>query len=667
MRLASRHLAAFLFCSTALSLPLAAEQADDTLWLGQIVIGHAEDGTPILAGENATHLTGDDLRGATSTSDVDGLLRVQTSVFTQKDPGNPGVSVNIRGFEGSGRVAMSLDGVPQTFRLTGHAAQGYVFVDENLLSGIDITRGPVTGLGGSGIAGSANFRTLEPGDVLTEGQTQGGLVRLDHASNGDTISGMAAAAMKAGRFDALAAISRHSGDSYEDGDGIEVANTGTDISSALLKLGYDLTETQRLTFSLMRYETDFFATSYFQHLTNDVAKIGYHYDPGSSLIDLRVNAYAAKTETDWLRGSSPSASAVGRNMSTTTRGLDVTNTSELSFGGWRLTSVNGIEASQDSLGGTKGGVNPTTGKARRLSAFSENAFVQGKWEITAGLRANSYRLDGEASKGTIDIKNSSLDPKLTLAYQATDWVQPYVTLSRAMRSPTLQETMLGGSHPGGGVGMIANPRLEAETEEGVELGFTLDRAGLFAEGDRLSGRVNYYNMEVENYIVSSMAFTNAFGQTGAAFVNVPGTTETEGVEIELDYAHRAFDLGLSYTHNSSHLPSQTPGLGAGQYLPDDTVSVRLSRDFMADRLTVGAQYTHVSGGLFTDAYTSTPYQKDDSYELVDLFASYDVTDDAVIYAKVTNLFDEVYAPWLSASATENGQGRTLHVGTSVRF
>ena len=42
-------------------------------------------------------------------------------------------------------------------------------------------------------------------------------------------------------------------------------------------------------------------------------------------------------------------------------------------------------------------------------------------------------------------------------------------------------------------------------------------------------------------------------------------------------------------------------------------------------------------------------------------------EDAVIYAKVTNLFDEVYAPWLSASATENGQGRTLHVGTSIRF
>jgi hemoglobin/transferrin/lactoferrin receptor protein len=88
---------------------------------------------------------------------------------------------------------------------------------------------------------------------------------------------------------------------------------------------------------------------------------------------------------------------------------------------------------------------------------------------------------------------------------------------------------------------------------------------------------------------------------------------------------------------------------------------------MADRLTVGAQYTYVSGGLFTDTYTSTPYQKDESYELVDPFASYDLTEKAVLYAKVTNVFDEVYAPWLSASASENGQGRTLHVGTSLRF
>jgi hemoglobin/transferrin/lactoferrin receptor protein len=667
MRLASRQLAAFVLCTPALSLPLAAQEIDDTTYLGQIVIGHAEDGTPIFAGENATHLGAEDLRGVASAADVDGRLRGETSVFTQKDPGNPGVAVNIRGFEGSGRVAMSIDGVPQTYRLTGHAAQGYVFVDENLLAGVDVTRGPVTTAGGSGFAGAADFRTLEASDVLKAGATQGGLTRLSYGENGATASGMVAAAVQTERFDALLALSRHSGEDYEDGNDVPVANTAQDISSGLLKLGYTVSDSQRLTFSLMRYETDFFATSYFQHLTNDVAKIGYRYDPGNPLIDLRVNAYVGRTETEWLRGASSSATAVGRLMSTRTTGFDATNTSEFGFGDWRLISANGLEAAQDRLGGSAGGVNPTSGKAERISAFSENVFVNGKWEITAGLRANSYSLEGAASRGAIDIDNSSLDPKLTLAYQATDWFQPYVTLSRAMRSPTLQETMLGGTHPGGGVGMIANPELQAETEQGYELGFNLTREGLLSRGDRLSGRVNYYHMDVDNYVVSTLSFTNAFGQTGAAFVNVPGTSRTEGVEVELAYSHPAFDLGLSYTHNSSDLPSQMPGLGAGQYLPDDTVSLRLSRQMLEDRLTLGVQTNYVSGGLFTDTYTTTPYQKDDSYQLVDLYASYAVTEDAVVYAKVTNVFDEVYAPWLSASASENGQGRTLYLGTTLRF
>ncbi|AOZ69141.1 hypothetical protein LPB142_07235 [Rhodobacter xanthinilyticus] len=664
MRLTARHLAAFLLTSTALSAPLGAQSLDGPTYLGQIVIGYAEDGTPIFAGENATHLGEADLRGATSTTDLDGLLRQQTSVFTQKDPGNPGLAVNIRGFEGSGRVAMSVDGVPQSYRLTGHSAQGFTFVDENFVTGVDITRGPVTATGGSGYAGAVDFRTIEAGDVLKDGASRGALLRFDYADNGEAASGMAATAMKAGRLDMLLALSRHTGDDYEDGADTPVANTYQDISSQLFKLGYDLSDAQRIGLSVMHYETDFFATSYRQALSNDIAKLSYRYAPGDGRVDLRLNAYTGKTETDWIAGT---GSAVGRVMSTRTTGFDATNTSEFALGAWALTSANGFEAAQDRLGGTAGGVNPTSGTARRAAVFSENVFRNGPWEITAGLRGASYRLEGQASQGAIDIDNSSLDPKLTLAYQLTPALQPYLTLSRAMRAPTLQETMLGGTHPGGGIGMIANPALEAETEEGFEIGFNIDREGLFAAGDRLSGRVNYYDMSVENYIVTSMAFTNAFGQTGAAFVNVPGTSKTKGLELELAYGWQSYDLGLSYTHNDSTLPSQMPGLGAGQYLPDDTLSLRLSKRLMEDRLTLGAQYNYVSGGLFTDTYTSTPYQKDTSYELVDLFASYAVTEDALVYAKVTNLFDETYVPWLSASATENGQGRTFHIGTSLRF
>ncbi|MDP3340406.1 TonB-dependent receptor domain-containing protein [Frigidibacter sp.] len=663
MRPSNRHLAAVLLGTTCLTLAAAPLAAQETIQLDTIVIvGYDEDGAPIFAGENTTSLDADDLQSGVGVTDVNSILRRQTSVFTQQDPGNPGIAVNLRGFEGSGRVAMSVDGVPQQFRLTGHAAQSAAFVDENFLSGVEIIRGAVTTTGGTGIAGSVNLSTIDAKDVVRDGQKFGGISRLTYGDNGENHSGMAAIAYRDDRFDMLLGYSRHLSEDYEDGDGDTVANTDEDVVSTLFKLGYNIDASQRVTFMASRYDTSFFATSYDQELTSDIYKLGYSYDAGDNLIDLKANLYRADTETEWVGGT---GSYVGRKLSTETTGFDLTNTSRFAFGNWSLTSINGLEISQDDLGGKDGGVNPTDGTADRASIFSENIFVNGKWELTAGLRANEYALDGEASQGEIDITNRSVDPKLTVAYRVTDWLQPYATVSRTMRSPTLQETMLGGTHPGGGTSMIANPELEAETSQGYEIGFNLDSADLFASGDSLTGRVNYYRMDVDDYVVTAFGFRNAFGQVGTAFANVDGTSETSGVEVELAYSYRQLDLGLSYTKNDSDIPSQTPGLGAGQYLPDSTLSASIAGRFLQDRMTLGAEYSFVSGGLYTGLYQQVPVQRDDSYELVDLFASYKLNDSVQLNAKIENAFDTDYTPWLSSG--EKGQGRTLYVGTSLQF
>ena len=94
-------------------------------------------------------------------------------------PQNPGLAVNIRGFEGSGRVNTMIDGVRQNFRFTGHEAQGFTYIDPSLVAGIDIARGAVSTAGGAGaLAGAANFRTLDVEDILRPGQTMGGLTSL---------------------------------------------------------------------------------------------------------------------------------------------------------------------------------------------------------------------------------------------------------------------------------------------------------------------------------------------------------------------------------------------------------------------------------------------------------------------------------------------------------
>jgi hemoglobin/transferrin/lactoferrin receptor protein len=227
--------------------------------------------------------------------------------------------------------------------------------------------------------------------------------------------------------------------------------------------------------------------------------------------------------------------------------------------------------------------------------------------------------------------------------------------------------MLGGTHPGGGIGMIANPELQPEQSTGLELGFNLDRTGIFTGDDRLQGRVNFYRMDVKNYVTASYpgSFTNAFGDTGIAFVNLPGTAETRGFEVEIAYGIGAFDLALAYTRNMSDMPSQIPGLGAGQYLPDATVTLTVAGHFLEDRLTIGGQYNYVSGGLYAKLYDPATYSTDQSYDLVDLFASYRVSDNFTINARIENLFDKTYVPWLSLS--ENAPGRTAYIGGEIRF
>ncbi len=659
--------------STAIALGLAllghAAQAEEpAILLDAVIIGYAEDGTPITAGSNTTGLEEEDLTAQGGTMAIDDVLRTQTSVFTQHDPANPGVAVNIRGFEGSGRVSSMVDGVPQNFRFTGHAAQGLTYVDENLLAGIDITRGATTTTGGSGIAGSVNFRTISARDVV-EGEGFGGLLRFSYGTNTANKSSMISTAYADDTAEALVAFSRHVSDNFEDGDGVTRSFTDKDNWSGLVKLGYQIDDRQKVSFSAMRYSGDFAANSYEQTVESDTFTFGYGFDAGDGLINLDVNLYLANIENEYLAyvGTSPfGGGSVGRIMQTRTTGFNATNISEFAPGLWDVVSINGVEYSRDKLSGSNAGVNPANGDARRMAVFSENIFTTGAWEITAGLRYDSYALEGSTTSGTLDASHSSINPKLTVAYWATDWFQPYATISRASRAPTLQETMLGGTHPGGGAGgMVGNPELRPEISTGYELGFNIERSGFLQEGDRLSGRVNYYRMNVEDYVIATPGFTNAWGATGYAFTNVPGTTRTSGVEVQLDYEAELYDLGFSFTKNDSKLPAQLAGLGTGQYLPDSNWSLRAARHFLDDTLTIGGQYSYTSGGLYTAPYTGVAVQRDSSYELVDLFATYEINESFTVHAKVSNLFDETYVPWLGDDQT--GPGRSFYIGGEARF
>jgi hemoglobin/transferrin/lactoferrin receptor protein len=108
------------------------------------------------------------------------------SVTAPERGDNPGTSINIRGLQDFGRVATLVDGVPQDFQRSGHFANGQFYLDPELVGGVDIARGPVANIFGSGaIGGVAAFQTKDINDILLPGEIAALQTHAMYGSNGN--------------------------------------------------------------------------------------------------------------------------------------------------------------------------------------------------------------------------------------------------------------------------------------------------------------------------------------------------------------------------------------------------------------------------------------------------------------------------------------------------
>ena len=95
------------------------------------------------------------------------VLQDVPGVTMQMSPSDPGQSINIRGLQDFGRVNVLVDGARQDYQISGHNANGTFYLDPMFVSDIDIVRGPISNIYGSGaIGGVASFTTRGVDDVL---------------------------------------------------------------------------------------------------------------------------------------------------------------------------------------------------------------------------------------------------------------------------------------------------------------------------------------------------------------------------------------------------------------------------------------------------------------------------------------------------------------------
>ncbi|MDN3518489.1 TonB-dependent hemoglobin/transferrin/lactoferrin family receptor [Aquisalimonas lutea] len=262
------------------------------------------------------------------------------SMFSEQDPA---LSVNIRGMQDFGRVNMMIDGARQNFQISGHQQRnGQMYIDPELLAEVQVDKGPSSGVHGAGaIAGSANFRTIGPYDVILPGNSAGlrlrGTTGLGEYANGTEFIGSAAAAYATDSFDVLLARSGQEFGEYEPGDNGElgtdrrvgdsdrqkqtaVRESGRSSRSTLAKIGVMPTDFQRFELSYLDTGMEHSSsratftefnqggdTLYERTGSNDVTSrtstLGYEYAPPTGLVDLSAQLYYVTTYMDQERSA----------------------------------------------------------------------------------------------------------------------------------------------------------------------------------------------------------------------------------------------------------------------------------------------------------------------------------------------------------------------------
>ncbi|URK87288.1 TonB-dependent receptor [Rhizobium sp. RCAM05350] len=619
---------------------------------------------------------------------IDDALRATPGTFTRDNPQNPGLAVNIRGLEGSGRVNMMIDGVRQNFRFTGHEAQGFAYIDPAFIAGIDISRGAVSGVGGAGaLAGAANLRTYNIEDLLTDGKTYGGFAT---ASFGSNQSGWSESALGAYRVNDsiafLGGISKKTQATTRTAMARLFPIPESDLISGIFKTEITPNDEHSLKLSGILYNNDFVANSYDQSITAQTYSANYAYTPGNDLIDFRANVYYndIKMKYDKSPVIPGGGSAAGRVIDDKGFGFDVSNTSNFDLGAVAVTSNYGVEYFSDDYDVVNSRLSPSSGvngsgKSSTTSVFNSTKLTYGIADLTLGLRYDRFDLkgDGQVSAGnplgmpagpySVDSSEGRVNPSVTFALNPVEWLQPYVKYAETSCGPTVNETFVGGTHPGGGAPQFffPNPFLEPEISKGWEVGANIKVDDLLTAGDSFRFRADYFNNDVDNYITANFV-------GGTHFANVPGTTKVQGIELEGAYDAGFAFANISYTHTESDLPSQVNGFGAQSYLPDDIFTATLGARFLEDhRLTVGGRLYAVSEsyiGEINVAPGQSPYQ--DGYELVDIFTNYKFKNGFELTASVLNVFDKEYTPALSTSPSitvDTGRGRTFLVTAKATF
>ncbi len=556
-------------------------------------------------------------------------------------------SVNIRGLQDD-RVLQLVDGVRQNFE-SGHRPT--YFLDPALLKNVEVIKGPVSSLWGSGaLGGVVSANTISASDLLTD-KDWGGFIKAGYNTNDNKKATTLATAYRFGSVDMLLSGYYSDQNNLELGNGTDLEGSGHEDNGLMTKIDWYLDDAQIITFNLRDSEVkghvpsngaaSLESSSVFlldRNSDTQSASMDYRLNPENKLVD-------AQALFSWNKNDVEESRLSDDRFDTTkieTLALNINNRSQFD----KFAILYGFDGYQDELEATRGGSNrPTIPEATTdvWGAFAQfEVSLAEDWAFNLGARYDYFST--EADNLNQDRSDNELSPSVALKWQTTDNLAVTLRYDEAFRAPTSAELYSTGTHfcygPGQGCNsFVANPDLDAEKAKNTELLISYKLANAFAKGDSLTLQGSVFHNDVDNFIEQSVNTTFNFmtfmveGTTTNANVD---EAELEGFELAANYNFNDFEAILSY--------GQTRGKdkNTDEYLSDipaDKWVLDLSQVLMQGKVKVGMR------GIFAQSQDHKPDDNTnsyDSYNVADVYARWQPTNQLTLDLSVNNVTDKYY-------------------------
>lgn len=700
-----------LFCAGVAHTALAEEKDNNVAELDTVTVyGGIEN--PNFGNFTKAGAVSSRAMNVNAMQSLDSIVRSISGGYTQIDPGQGGVSVNIRSMTGLGRVNTMVDGVPQTqlgtsangggkFHTDGNGpmSQFSTLIDQNFLTQVDISKGHTTGAAGiNALAGSANFKTIDVEDILLEQNKVGVLSRLNYGNNDLGKNGMIALAgktdvLETGSIGSLLAFSKSSvSQNYRRGNGTMAVDSAymqglkNHPESYMGKIAFKPNKETEFKLSGRQYKNSLVG----RNIDSSTYSLESSYRPRSNWVDVKLLTAITQTKQDFHDDAKlwTLEDATTKNRMWM---LDFNNTSRFEAGELATSFTYGVNLMRNKYsrhlpenvnldGAIRNAAFGPAGTQNIDSFYLDSEFKYGIATLNADIHYSRYQLKGrkpECDTDDMDYcfptfafdvnkKHSALNPSATLSLQFNDWLQPFVSYKATSRSVNVQE-MFNTSRNG----LSVNPFLKPEKAKTYEVGFNINKDNLWLNNDFLGLKVVYFNSHIKDYLYN----LSLYGCGGTVCRNLNNSTDTthfqiyvnhhekvknRGWEVELAYDSDYFFMNGSYTRNESTAPTSKgamilDGFGTEAYTqqPKDHATLELGTRLLDKKLTLSGlfKYTGKAKRVGIDLDEDNNIIHEDLPNIpviIDVYANYKVNQHLTLKAGVQNLMDRNYLDALNA-------------------